>query len=320
MREYERIKVMESGVTKNYDWWTGKQIAIEDTALDALVELGNKQPIRSRLTHNGQDMLDGFAGKFTNFEKANGVVYADFTLSAAAQKNGVYDFLEAMLDNEPDMLGCSVVIKQETEETKDSINVVGVSELWSIDFVGVPAATSSLYAQSDTVISTNVKKENEKMSLFTMFGFGAKKYATETVTSDTGAVLTIEKKGEVIAIGDVVKDEAGEVVMNGELILIEGDQKVKVKIENGVISEIEQVEEITITEPASPTPEEFAAVVAERDAYKAEIDELNNKLATYATSKAPVMAPAPQVGSTEGKLSADELREKRNEYRKLTGK
>lgn len=327
---YERIKIMEVGKTKNFDFWSGLPISISSEALDDLVKLGNEKPIHCRYTHEGWDMLSGYIGKWTNFSRDDSAVYADFNPSEAVRladgdNAKKLKQIEAMLQEEPEMLGCSVVVNQVGRPNKEDTEYVvsGFSYFWSGDMVGIPAATSSLYAQGaeeQKRDENNNPINKDKMSLFTMFSAilqGKKaKFAAIDVTLEDGSKLTIEKVGEDVAVGDAVKDAEGNPAADGDYVIVEGDEKVKLTVKDGVIETVEKVEVETQPEGLSNVPDpEYAAKIEalnkEIEDLKAENKELKEKASKF--SKAPSV-PA-SSSSHSDKKSAEELQSIRDKFR-----
>ena len=114
---FKKLRIIEAGPTAN-SWgqevngeWKEALIVIKPESLASLVALGNERPIHSRRSHNGADMLDRYIGSFSNFIEDDGVVYADLTISEAAEKAypNEITFITGMIEKEPEMLGISVV-------------------------------------------------------------------------------------------------------------------------------------------------------------------------------------------------------------------
>lgn len=325
---YEKIKIMEVGKTKNFDFWSGLPISISSEALDDLVKLGNEKPIHCRYTHEGWDMLSNYIGKFSNFNRDETAVYADFNPSEAVriadgENAKKLKQIEAMLQEEPEMLGCSVVIAQAGGEIEGEYMVNSITQFYAADLVGIPAATSSLYAQGadeQKRDENNNPINKDKMSLFTMFSAilqGKKaKFAAIDVTLEDGSKLTIEKVGEDVAVGDAVKDAEGNPAADGDYVIVEGDEKVKLTVKDGVIETVEKVEVETQPEGLSkePSPEYAAKIEAlskEIEDLKAENKELKEKASKF--SKAPSV-PA-SSSSHSDKKSAEELQSIRDKFR-----
>ena len=294
---------MEAGPTAN-SWYDEDDephlISISEDALEDLVRLGNLKPIHCRRTHNGNDLLDGYLGKFVNFVKEGPVVYADLIISEALMESYPNEakFIISMIENEPDMLGVSIVGDSDFKDNEDDngVTVTGFSDFWSADLVGLPAATSSLFSNN------KIKKRMNKF--FSRFAAAFKpktiKMATQTIRVVDGSEITVETELEELAVGDKVYDSDGNVHPDGE-VQIEVDGMVAIMvIEDGAVKEIKPVEvEEPKTEPetTAAVPEEFANRVA---ALEASIAEMRNefKAAFSQMTKAPA---AQGVGTPKGK-------------------
>lgn len=294
---------MEAGPTAN-SWYDedGEPhlISISEEALEDLVKLGNLKPIHCRRTHNGMDLLDGYLGKFVNFVKEGPVVYADLIISEALMESYPNEakFIISMIENEPDMLGVSIVGANDFEDNEDDngVTVTGFSDFWSADLVGLPAATSSLFSNN------KIKKRMNKF--FSRFAEAFKpktiKMATQTIRVADGSEITVETELEELAVGDKVYDSDGNVHPDGEVQIEVDDMVAIMVIEDGTVKEIKPVEvEEPETEPdtTAAVPDEFATRVA---ALEASIAELRNEFkAAFSTM---TKAPAAQgAGTPKGK-------------------
>lgn len=272
--KFRKLRIIQAGVTTNFGVHEGKEfpLVITETAVQSVVTLGNLKPIHCRRTHNGADMLDGYLGKFTNFVYEDGVAYADLELSEALQAAYPSEakFISGMIENEPDMLGVSVVGINNQTLNGDVLDVTEFFELYSCDLVGLPAATTSLFNNQ------NEKKMNKFFSSFASL-FKKSSFATETVETVDGASITIEAAGETMAIGDKVFDSEGNVhpdgkvevqVEDGVLVITIANgviESVEAKVEEGEKEEKEEKEEIE-TQVTADVPEEFANRMAALEA------------------------------------------------------
>lgn len=238
---FEKIRVIQTGLTSNFAEWDDVMypLSITDEAVRSVVALGNEKPVHCRRTHNGDDMLDGYLGKFTNFVYEDGVAYADFEMSEALEVAYPSEakFIETMILREPDMLGVSVMGVDERELIGEQIDVLRFVELYACDIVGLPAATSSLF-------NTN-QKEKKMNKFFSAFASMLKKssFATETVETMSGDKVTIEAQGEMMAIGDKVFDSAGNVHPDGEIRIKVDDAILVLVIKDGKIAEVKPSED-----------------------------------------------------------------------------
>ena len=307
--EFKRLRIMEAGPTAN-SWYDENDeprlISISEGALEDLVRLGNLKPIHCRRTHNGNDMLDGYLGKFINFVKEGSVVYADLIISEALMESYPNEakFIISMIENEPEMLGVSIVGDSDFEDNEDDngVTVTGFSDFWSADLVGLPAATSSLFSNNKIK-----KRMNKFFSRFAeAFKPKAVKMATQTIRVVDGSEITVETELEELAVGDKVYDSDGNVHPDGEVQIEVDDMVAIMVIEDGVVKEIKPVEvketePETKTEPVTETtaavPEEFANRVA---ALEASIAEMRNEFKTAFSTM--TKAPAAQgAGTPKGK-------------------
>lgn len=319
MKKFEKLRMIEAGETANSLEQDGKnyKIVISAECFPSLVELGNARPIHARRTHNGNDLLDGYIGYFENFQSDETAVYADLILSEALEKAypSEFTFMATMIEKEPELLGVSVNqldIKEFNDETLTA-NVIQVTELFSADLVGLPAATSSLF--------NNNFNQNEMSKFFTKLAslLSAKKteLATETVTTKDGEVLTIIAKGESADLGDEVHDAEGNPVPDGDYYVSIGEgEDMILSVIDGKISDVKEVEDETKREEQegddqmaddekkddeekkTPTPEELSKAVAA--AVKTEMAKYTAELAAIRTQLGR-QTPVPPAGKTEVK-------------------
>lgn len=328
MKKFEKLRIIEAGETANSLEQDGKnyKIIISAECFPSLVELGNARPIHARRTHNGNDLLDGYIGYFENFQSDETAVYADLILSEALERAypSEFTFMATMIEKEPELLGVSVNqldIKEFNDETLTA-NVIQVTELFSADLVGLPAATSSLF--------NNNFNQNEMSKFFTKLAslLSAKKteLATETVTTKDGELLTIIAKGESADLGDEVHDAEGNPVPDGDYYVSIGEgEDMILSVIDGKISNVKEVEdeakreeqgsggemaddEKPENEKKTPTPEELskavaAAVRTEMAKYTAELAAIRTQLGR----KTPVPPADKTEVKTEVKKDATKL-------------
>lgn len=321
MKKFEKLRIIEAGETANSLEQGGKnyKIVISAECFPSLVELGNARPIHARRTHNGNDLLDGYIGYFENFQSDETAVYADLILSEALEKAypSEFTFMATMIEKEPELLGVSVNqldIKEFNDETLTA-NVIQVTELFSADLVGLPAATSSLF--------NNNFNQNEMSKFFTKLAslLSAKKteLATETVTTKDGEVLTIIAKGESADLGDEVHDAEGNPVPDGDYYVSIGEgEDMILSVIDGKISNVKEVEDEAKREEQgsgdqmaddekkddekkkTPTPEELSKAVAA--AVRTEMAKYTAELAAIRTQLGR-KTPIPAAGKTEVKTA-----------------
>ncbi|WAX10370.1 hypothetical protein BV57P3_00015 [Phocaeicola phage BV57P3] len=334
--KFERLRVIQAGVTTNYGTVDHKKVLplnITEAAVQSVVTLGNKKPIHCRRTHDGMDMLDGYLGKFDNFVYEDGIAYADFNMSPALESAYPAEakFISTMINEEPEMLGVSIIGSQNQIENGEVIDVIEFTDLYSCDIVGLPAATTSLFS--------NNQKESKMNKFFSAFAsvFTSKnKFATETVTTKDGSSITIEAVGESMAIGDKVFDSEGNAVADGEIVIVVDGQEAVIEVENGAIKEVKAVEAEEEKKPeelseeekkkkeeekSKAAPEEFSKSIA---ALQAAITEQGKQLAELTekfskASKAPTFGTGAAAVQTKGsitKLSKDAVQEAAKKYKK----
>ncbi|QIG65525.1 hypothetical protein SJC23_11 [Bacteroides phage SJC23] len=289
MADFNKVRIIEAGPTANS--WTDVgpdgepvtgTIVITPESLASLAACGNIRPIHSRKTHNGNDLLDAYIGKFLNFVVEDDIVYADFDFSEAmaeAYPNEV-KFMRAMIEKEPEMLGVSVVdndLKVWNEENQ-TWDVQEFLELYTCDLVGLPAATSSLF---------NNQKSSNKMGMFSsIFSmFSAKTKLAETIVEAVnGEKITIKSVGEEVAIGDSVVKEDGTPVEDGEVTVTTDEGQLILVIKDGMIESFKEVEEEVKEEEVkedekkgTKTPDEFSKRLTDLEKSLGEIKTMLSK-------------------------------------------
>lgn len=335
MKIFEKLRIIEAGETANYYEEGGKayKLVISASAFPSLVALGNSRPIHARRTHNGADLLDGYIGHFTNFTHDENAVYADLVMSEALETAypSEYNFMVAMIEKEPELLGVSVNqsdVKELDDETGIA-TVVEVRELFSADLVGLPAATSSLF--------------NNNLNKLSMSKFWTKlaelvkstKLARETVTTKEGKELVIIAQGEQAALGDEVQDAEGNPVEDGDYYISIGEgEDMIISVIAGKISNVKEVEDETDREERgqdefaeeteekpedekkTATPEELAALRKEVTELKTTVSELKTQLSKRTGVPAAAKTELKTKTKTETKLSREEVQKAAAEMRK----
>lgn len=336
MKIFEKLRIIEAGETANYYEEGGKayKLVISASAFPSLVALGNSRPIHARRTHNGADLLDGYIGHFANFMHDENAVYADLVMSEALESAypSEYNFMVAMIEKEPELLGVSVNqtdVKELDEETQTA-TVIEVRELFSADLVGLPAATSSLF-------------NNNNLNKLSMSKFWTKlaelvkstKLARETVTTKEGKELVIIAQGEQAALGDEVQDAEGKPVEDGEYCISIGEgEDMIISVVAGKISDVKEVEskakpeeekpEELATEEEKPeedkkktaTPEELAAIRKEVTELKKTVSDLETQLSKRTGAPAAAKTEVKTEVKAGSKLSREEVQKAAAEMRK----
>lgn len=327
MKKFEKLRIIEAGETKNAIEDNGKRykLIISAKCFPSLVALGNERPIHARRTHNGDDLLDGYIGHFTNFSHDENAVYADLVMSEALETAypSEFSFMVAMIEKEPELLGVSVnqMDVKVFDDATETATVTEVTELFSADLVGLPAATSSLF-------SNNNFKNSKNMSKFSFKGlissFSKTKLATETFTTVDGTEIVVSAAGDEVQVGDAVTLADGNPAPDGDYQITTPDGDIILVVEGGVIAgvkDIEVEETKTEEEKKTPTPEELATLQAEVTALKTEIaglkTQLNRKTGTPDPAKTELKTE--KKPKEETKLSREAVqkafKENRNKWR-----
>lgn len=325
MKKFEKLRIIEAGETANSYEEGGKtyKLVVSASAFPSLVAVGNSRPIHARRTHNGADLLDGYVGYFTNFQHDETAVYADLVMSEALETAypSEFNFMVAMIEREPELLGVSVNqsdVKELDDET-GTATVVEVSELFSADLVGLPAATSSLFNNNLNNLSmskfwTNLAKLVKSTKL-----------ARETVTTKEGKELVIIAQGEQAALGDEVQDAEGNPVEDGDYYISIGEgEDMIISVIAGKISDVKEVESeekreeegqeefAEKTEDDEPkdekktaTPEELAAIRKEVTELKATVSSLKTQLSKRTGTPAASKTEVKTEKKGESKLSRE---------------
>lgn len=334
MKIFEKLRIIEAGETANYYEEGGKayKLVISASAFPSLVALGNSRPIHARRTHNGADLLDGYIGHFANFTHDENAVYADLVMSEALESAypSEYNFMVAMIEKEPELLGVSVNQSdiKELDEEAQTATVTEVRELFSADLVGLPAATSSLF---------NNNLNNLSMSKFwtkLVERVKSTKLARETVTTKEGKELVIIAQGEQAALGDEVQDAEGKPVEDGDYYISIGEgEDMIISVIDGKISDVKEVESeakreeegqedefATEEEPKeekkTATPEELAAIRKEITELKTTVSELKTQLSKRTGVPAAAKTELKTETKTGTKLSREEVQKAAAEMRK----
>lgn len=335
MKKFEKLRIIEAGETKNAIEDNGKRykLVISAKCFPSLVALGNERPIHARRTHNGDDLLDGYIGHFTNFSHDENAVYADLVMSEALETAypSEFAFMVAMIEKEPELLGVSVNqmdIKKFDDET-GTATVTEVTAFFSADLVGLPAATSSLFS--------NNFKNSKTMSKFSFKGLvsmlSKTKLATETFTTSDGTEITVSSASDEVQVGDAVTLADGNPAPDGDYQITTPDGDIILVVEGGVIAGVKDIEVEEPEEPEelaediekpedkeekkTPTPEELAAVQAEVTALKVEISALKTQLSRKSGTPKPAKTEVKtEENKGETKLSRDAVQKAFLENRK----
>lgn len=291
MKKFEKLRIIEAGETKNAVEDNGKRykLVISAKCFPSLVALGNERPIHARRTHNGDDLLDGYIGNFTNFSHDENAVYADLAMSEALETAypSEFAFMVAMIEKEPELLGVSVnqMDVKVFDDATETATVTEVTELFSADLVGLPAATSSLFSNNNFKNSKNMSKFSFKGLISSL---SKTKLATETFTTVDGTEIVVSAAGDEVQVGDAVTLADGSPAPDGDYQITTPDGDIILVVEGGVIAGVKDIEveepgklvEETKTEEEkkTPTPEELATLQAEVTALKTEIEGLKTQL------------------------------------------
>lgn len=334
MKKFEKLRIIEAGETRNTIEDNGKRykLVISAKCFPSLVALGNERPIHARRTHNGDDLLDGYIGNFTNFSHDENAVYADLAMSEALETAypSEFAFMVAMIEKEPELLGVSVnqMDVKVFDDEAETATVTEVTELFSADLVGLPAATSSLFSNNNFKNSKNMSKLSFKGLISS---FSKTKLATETFTTVDGTEIVVSAAGDEVQVGDAVTLADGNPAPDGDYQITAPDGDIILVVEGGVIAgvkdiEVEEPEKLaeetkTEEEKKTPTPEELATLQAEVTALKTEIaglkTQLNRKTGTPSPAKTELKTE--KKPKEETKLSREAVqkafKENRNRWR-----
>lgn len=339
MKIFKKLRIIEAGETANYYEEGGKayKLVISASAFPSLVALGNSRPIHARRTHNGADLLDGYIGHFTNFTHDENAVYADLVMSEALESAypSEYNFMVAMIEKEPELLGVSVNQSdvKELDEEAQTATVIEVRELFSADLVGLPAATSSLFNNNLNNLSMSKFWTNLAKLVKTT------KLARETVTTKEGKELVIIAQGEQAALGDEVQDAEGKPVEDGDYYISIGEgEDMIISVVAGKISDVKEVEseakpeeekpeELATEEEKpeekpeeeekkTPTPEELSAIRKEVTELKKTVSDLKTQLSKRTGTPAAAKTELKTEIKTGTKLSREEVQKAAAEMRK----
>lgn len=334
MKKFEKLRIIEAGETKNVIEDNGKRykLVISAKCFPSLVALGNERPIHARRTHNGDDLLDGYIGNFTNFSHDENAVYADLAMSEALETAypSEFAFMVAMIEKEPELLGVSVnqMDVKVFDDAAETATVTEVTELFSADLVGLPAATSSLFSNNNFKNSKNMSKFSFKGLISSL---SKTKLATETFTTVDGTEIVVSAAGDEVQVGDTVTLADGNPAPDGDYQITTPDGDIILVVEGGVIAgvkdiEVEESEKLaeetkTEEEKKTPTPEELATLRAEVTALKTEIaglkTQLNRKTGTPSPAKTELKTE--KKPKEETKLSREAVqkafKENRNKWR-----
>lgn len=336
MKIFKKLRIIEAGETANYYEEGGKayKLVISASAFPSLVALGNSRPIHARRTHNGTDLLDGYIGHFANFTHDENAVYADLVMSEALESAypSEYNFMVAMIEKEPKLLGVSVnqTDVKELDEEAQTATVIEVRELFSADLVGLPAATSSLF--NNNLNKLSMSKFWTKLAALVK----STKLARETVTTKEGKELVIIAQGEQAALGDEVQDAEGKPVEDGDYYISIGEgEDMIISVVAGKISDVKEVEseakpeeekqeELATEEEKpeeedkkkTPTPEELAAIRKEVTELKKTVSDLKTQLSKRTGAPAAAKTELKTEVKTGTKLSREEVQKAAAEMRK----
>ena len=133
-------------------------------------------------------------------------------------------------------------------------------------------------------------------------------FATETVETVSGDKVTIEAKGEIMAIGDKVFDSDGNVHPDGEIRIKVDDAILVLRIENGMIAEVKPSEDPRETRRSGGVPDEFSNRLAALEASVSSMaTSVNNLTAQFnRATRTPNTAGSgmPRTGKTQLSKSA----------------
>ena len=268
------IVIISEGVSKN-DGYYDKEF------LSRLVELGNQNElgVPSRLGHPSQveSKPVGFIGRYKNFRLQDGSpakVLADLHLDDITKsidfssKLSIWDYVLQLSETAPDSFGNSinyyydpnsvVYVDENGEQVEEgTYGFEKPTDLLSFDFsdlVDVPAATTSLFENSNNNNMFNKKQEAEIKKLKAELSKYRKALDLDLTLADGTAINVVQDTPEPAPIGEgnQVQLSDGNPVPDGPHILADGRI---IETEGGEIINIEAPVEEPVEEDVDPTPE-----------------------------------------------------------------
>lgn len=323
------VVIAQQGVDKMGEYMSSDFIA-------DLVAKGNAQPqgVKARFGHPNacKTTLGSYIGRYKNFRVENNNAVADLHLAELSKKTNVegrnismHDYIVEMARDESDMFGNSIVFRDgggletlEIDGEEREIWNLKCEELLASDVVDSPAATTSLFKDSDDlgVIVTNFLNENPSIfeavskdeSILQGFITRYKNYLNQkdkmgilekvkslfvetakelTQTTADGVMIVFDTEADNIAVGDSATIE-GETAPDGDYLMADDST---VTIEGGVVTAIETPEEEETEEPEmveestdnddalKSLKEDLMIELKEmREAYEVELGELKESL------------------------------------------
>lgn len=258
------VNIIELGIAK------GHNVYIDEMTLSSLLNSKKKDKVVSKMGHYSvNDGLFDTVGYFTNFREKGNKVIADFTFVETELNKDKIDHIKKFIEVDPKLFGLSIDFSVDSIEVKDNKRYVRVDQLYSVDWVLHPAATNSVFAQTE-VGEILQKNKSEFMNFY-------KKYKSEIEAEGFLFGEATLPDGTVISwVGDLAEGTEIYIAETGELAP-DADHVVGEKIittVNGVVTKIvekEMEEELTETELSETTETE----ITEAELSEAELKEIN---------------------------------------------
>ena len=242
------VKEADSGLNKNGYYFS-------EDLISSLAEQGNSgEGIKCRFGHPSQgiESLGTYIGRKRNYRIENGSLYADLYLDPITKEtlvNGTstFNFIMKMAENNPDMLGCSVVFSASLSEQE----IEGATQLvptlikfTASDLVDEPAATDHLF-NSQSIKNSDMNKIQKAIEVLKLsFNTALETLNNDAVeTLDTGLQITVATdETDIPKVGDAVTlTEGGEAAPDGTHLTESG---LEIVTEGGLIVSIVEVEAV----------------------------------------------------------------------------
>jgi len=324
------VKEASLGLNKNGYYFN-------EELLSALAEQGNSgEGIKARFGHpmQGLESLGTYIGRKKNFRIENGSLYADLHLDPLTKDtlvNGTstFNFIIQMAQNNPDMLGCSVVFQASLSEVEidgETQLVPSLIKFTASDLVDEPAATDHLF-NSKSINNSDMNKLQKAIEVLKLSFNTAietlnneeepqNEVVAEVVeTLDTGLQVTIDTdETDIPKVGDAVTlTEGGEPAPDGEHVTASG---LTITTVDGLITEIaeEEAEEPAAEEPMEePAAEEVLENSVTLESLSATVSAIESKTAEFMNETTDQLAKALEVITAAGEardLAFSEMKKK----------
>ena len=154
---------------------TDRWLEFDEITLEQIVLLGNSKAIKCRMGHPAEIERGDpgyIVGKWINFrvdeDEGGKLVRADLILndaSAISPHGNLKEFLMKLAGESPELFGCSIVIGGYGEERDNLPPLARVRELYAVDIVDTPAATTALFSSIDTERINTSNTETDELHI-----------------------------------------------------------------------------------------------------------------------------------------------------------